>query len=201
MARLRGRCPRGERLVAKVPQGHWKTTTFVAALRNDRITAPFVVDAPMDGEIFLVYLEQCLAPTLSPGEIVIMDNLPAHKVAGVRERIEATGAMLRRLPPYSPDLNPIEQSFAKLKAHLRKSSERSIPALWDRIGTTLQTFTPEECNNYFTHAAPAQVLRALHPRPLGSNRNNPPDLHSRRVQQLLHTRRIWAKMRGIRSVV
>ncbi len=122
MARLRGRCPRGERLVAKVPQGHWKTTTFVAALRNDRITAPFVVDAPMDGEIFLVYLEQCLAPTLSPGEIVIMDNLPAHKVAGVRER------------------------------HLRKSSERSIPALWDRIGTTLQTFTPEECNNYFTHA-------------------------------------------------
>ncbi len=153
MARLRGRCPRGERLVAKVPQGHWKTTTFVAALRNDRITAPFVVDAPMDGEIFLVYLEQCLAPTLSPGEIVIMDNLPAHKVAGVRERIEATGAMLQRLPPYSPDLNPIEQSFAKLKAHLRKSS----------------------------------------------NRNNPPDLHSRRVQQLLHTRRIWAKMRGIRS--
>ncbi len=138
MARLRGRCPRGERLVAKVPQGHWKTTTFVAALRNDRITAPFVVDAPMDGEIFLVYLEQCLAPTLSPGEIVIMDNLPAHKVAGVRERIEATGAMLQRLPPYSPDLNPIEQSFAKLKAHLRKSSERSIPALWDRIGTTLQ---------------------------------------------------------------
>ncbi len=139
MARLRGRCPRGERLVAKVPQGHWKTTTFVAALRNDRITAPFVVDAPMDGEIFLVYLEQCLAPTLSPGEIVIMDNLPAHKVAGVRERIEATGAMLQRLPPYSPDLNPIEQSFAKLKAHLRKSSERSIPALWDRIGTTLQS--------------------------------------------------------------
>jgi transposase len=152
MARLRGRCPRGERLVAKIPQGHWKTTTFVAALRKNRITAPFVVDAPMDGEIFLTYLDQCLVPTLSPGEIVIMDNLPAHKVAGVRERIEAKGARLCRLPPYSPDLNPIEQPFAKLKAHLRKAAERSIPALWDRIGTTLQTFTPTECNNYFTHA-------------------------------------------------
>ena len=152
MARLRGRCPRGERLVAKVPHGHWKTTTFVAGLRKGGITAPFVVDAPMNGEIFLTYLEQCLVPTLSPGEIVMMDNLPAHKVAGVRETIEATGATLRRLPPYSPDLNPIEQSFAKLKDQLRKAAERSIPALWDRIGTILHTFTPEECNNYFKHA-------------------------------------------------
>jgi transposase len=151
MTRLRGRCPRGQRLVAKVPHGHWKMTTFVAGLRNDRMTAPFVVDAPMNGEIFLSYLEQCLAPTLSPGEIVMMDNLPAHKVAGVRETIEATGATLRRLPPYSPDLNPIEQSFSKLKAHLRKAGERSIPALWGRIGTILQTFTPEECSNYFKH--------------------------------------------------
>jgi transposase len=151
MTRLRGRCPRGQRLVAKVPHGHWKMTTFVAGLRNDRMTAPFVVDAPMNGEIFLTYLEQCLAPTLSPGEIVMMDNLPAHKVAGVRETIEAKGATLRRLPPYSPDLNPIEQSFAKLKAHLRKAGERSIPALWDRIGTILETFSPEECNNYFAH--------------------------------------------------
>ena len=152
MTRLRGRSPCGKRLVAKVPHGHWKTTTFVAGLRNDGLSAPFVVDAPMNGEIFLTYLEQCLAPTLSPGEIVMMDNLPAHKVAGVRKTIEAAGATLRRLPPYSPDLNPIEQSFAKLKAHLRKAGERSIPALWDTIGDILQTFTPEECNNYFTHA-------------------------------------------------
>ena len=152
MTRLRGRCPRGERLVAKVPQGHWKMTTFVAGLRKDGMTAPFVVDAPMNGEIFLTYLQHCVAPTLAPDEIVMMDNLTAHKVAGVRATIEATGAMLRLLPPYSPDLNPIEQSFAKLKAHLRKAGERSIPGLWDRIGTILQTFTPEECNNYFTNA-------------------------------------------------
>ena len=151
MTRLRGRCPRGNRLVAKVPHGHWKMTTFVAGLRQDGMTAPFVVDAPMNGEIFLTYLEQCLVPTLAPGEIVTMDNLPAHKVAGVRQTIEATGAQLRLLPPYSPDLNPIEQSFAKLKAHLRKAGERSIPTLWDRIGAILQTFTPEECNNYFKH--------------------------------------------------
>ena len=152
MTRLRGRCRRGQRLVAKVPHGHWKMTTFVAGLRQDGITAPFVVDAPMNGEIFMSYLEQCLVPTLSPGEIVSMDNLPAHKVAGVRETIEATGAKLWLLPPYSPDLNPIEQSFAKLKAHLRKAGERSIPALWDRIGSILQNFTPDECKNYFTHA-------------------------------------------------
>jgi transposase len=151
MTRLRGRCRRGKRLVAKVPHGHWKMTTFVAGLRQSGMTAPFVVDAPMNGEIFLTYLEQCLVPTLSPGEIVSMDNLPAHKVAGVRELIEATGAVLWMLPAYSPDLNPIEQSFAKLKAHLRRAGERSIPALWDQIGTILQTFTPEECRNYFKH--------------------------------------------------
>jgi transposase len=110
MTRLRGRCLRGKRLVAKVPHGHWKMTTFVAGLRQGGMTAPFVVDAPMNGEIFLTYLEQCLVPTLSPGEIVSMDNLPAHKVAGVREMIEATGAMLWMLPAYSPDLNPIERS-------------------------------------------------------------------------------------------
>lgn len=151
MTRARGRCRRGKRLVAKVPHGHWKMTTFVAGLRQGGITAPFVVDAPMNGEIFLTYLEQCLVPTLSPGEIVSMDNLPAHKVAGVREIIEATGARLRMLPPYSPDLNPIEQCFAKIKAHLRKAGERSIPALWDRIGTILEGVAPQECKNYFTH--------------------------------------------------
>ena len=126
-------------------------TTFVAGLRQGGITAPFVVDAPMNGEIFLTYLEPCLVPTLSPGEIVSMDNLPAHKVAGVREIIEATGARLRMLPPYSPDLNPIEQCFAKIKAHLRKAGERSIPALWDRIRTILEGVAPQECKNYFTH--------------------------------------------------
>ena len=152
MTRLRGRCRRGQRLVAKVPHGHWKVTTFVAGLRQDRITAPFVVDAPMNGDIFLAYLEHCLVPTLAPGEIVSMDNLPAHKVARVRETIEATGAKLWLLPPYSPDLNPIEQSFAKLKAHLRKAGERSIPTLWDRIGTILNDFTPQECKNYFANA-------------------------------------------------
>jgi transposase len=114
-------------------------TTFVAGLSQDGMTAPFVVNAPMNGEIFLTYLEQCLVPTLSGDEIVTMDNLSTHKVAGVRETISATGAELRLLPPYSPDLNPIEQSFAKLKAHLRKAGERSVPALWDRIGTILQT--------------------------------------------------------------
>ena len=123
MTRLRGCCPRGQRLVAKVPNGHWKMTTFDAGLRKDGMTAPFVVDAPMNDKIFLTYLEQCL----TPGKIVMMDNLPAHKVAGMRETIAATGATLRRLPPYSPDLNPIEQSFAKLKAHLQKAGERSIP--------------------------------------------------------------------------
>jgi transposase len=126
-------------------------TTFVAGLRQDSIIAPFVVDAPMNGEIFRTYLEHCLVPTLSPGDIVSMDNLPAHKVTGVREMIEAAGARLRLLPAYSPDLNPIEPCFAKVKAHLRKAGERSIPALWDRIGTILQTFTPQECKNYFTH--------------------------------------------------
>jgi transposase len=151
MARLRGRCRRGQRLLAKVPHGHWKITTFVAALRHDAITAPFVIDEPMNATIFLAYLEQCLVPTLKPGDIVVMDNLSAHKNEKVRETIEAAGAELRYLPPYSPDLNPIEQAFAKLKAHLRKAAERSIAALWDRIGSTLNDFSPEECRNFFNH--------------------------------------------------
>jgi transposase len=151
MARLRGRCRRGQRLLAKVPHGHWKITTFVAALRHDAITAPFVIDEPMNATIFLAYLEQCLVPTLKPGDIVVMDNLSAHKNDKVRETIEAAGAELRYLPPYSPDLNPIEQAFAKLKAHLRKAAERSIAALWDRIGSTLNDFSPQECKNFFSH--------------------------------------------------
>ena len=140
MAPRRGRCRRGERLIGRVPHGHWKTTTFVAGLRCDAITAPFVVDRPMNGDIFKAYIEQCLAPTLTPGDIVIMDNLAAHKVAGVREAIERTGATLRYLPPYSPDLNPIEQLFAKLKTLLRKAAARSIPTLWDKIGELLDAF-------------------------------------------------------------
>lgn len=152
MARLRGRCPRGERLIGKVPHGHWKITTFVAGLRRNAITAPFVIDRPMNSAIFKAYLEQCLVPTLRPGDIVVMDNLSSHKSDEVREIIESAGAMLLYLPPYSPDLNPIEQAFSKLKAHLRKAAERSIPALWDRIGEILNSFSSDECQNFFHHA-------------------------------------------------
>lgn len=152
MARLRGRCPRGERLIGKIPHGHWKITTFVAGLRCDAITAPFVIDKPMNSAIFKAYLEQCLVPTLKPGDIVVMDNLSSHKSDEVRLIIAAAGATLLYLPPYSPDFNPIEQAFSKLKAHLRKAAERSIPALWDRIGTILDTFSATECQNFFSHA-------------------------------------------------
>jgi len=152
MARVRGRCRRGERLIGKVPHGHWKITTFVAGLRCDAITAPFVIDQPMNGAIFKAYLEQCLVPTLKPGDIVVMDNLSSHKSDDVRQIIEAAGARLLYLPPYSPDLNPIEMAFAKLKAHLRKAAERSMPALWDRMGMILDTFSPTECANFFSHA-------------------------------------------------
>ena len=152
MARPRGRCRRGERLIGKVPHGHWKITTFVAGLRYDAITAPFVIDRPMNSAIFKVYLEQCLVPTLKPGDIVVMDNLSSHKSDDVREIIEAAGATLLYLPPYSPDLNPIEMAFAKLKAHLRKAAKRSMPHLWDRIGSILHTFSAAECQNFFSHA-------------------------------------------------
>lgn len=152
MARLRGRARRGERLVGKVPHGHWKTTTFVAALRSTALTAPCVIDGPMNGNAFLAYIEQILVPTLMPGDIVVLDNLSAHKVPGVREAIEATGATLLHLPPYSPDFNPIEQLFAKLKALLRKAAERSVEGLWTRIAALLDAFTPDECANYFRNA-------------------------------------------------
>jgi transposase len=137
MARRYGRAPRGERVIASVPHGHWKTSTFVAGLREDAITAPLVIDGAMDGETFRAYVEQFLAPTLAHGDIVIMDNLSSHKVAGVREAIEARGASLIYLPPYSPDLNPIEQAFAKLKALLRKAAPRTVEALWTAIGESL----------------------------------------------------------------
>jgi transposase len=152
MTRLRGRCRRGKRLIGKVPHGHWKITTFVAALRCNAITAPFVIDKPMNSAIFKAYLEKCLAPTLLPGDIVVMDNLSSHKNDDVRDIIAAAGASLIYLPPYSPDFNPIEQAFSKIKAHLRKAAERSIPALWNRIGAILDTFRAQECQNFFNHA-------------------------------------------------
>ena len=150
MARLRGRSPRGERCRAAIPHGHWKTTTFTGALTLGGMTAPMVLDGPMNGPAFLAYVEQVLAPTLRPGHVVIMDNLPAHKVAGVRTAIEATGATLRLLPPYSPDFNPIELAFSKLKALLRKAAARTVPELWDTISRALPQFSPTECANYFT---------------------------------------------------
>jgi transposase len=152
MARLRGRAPRGERCRAGVPHGHWKTTTFTGALRLTGMTAPFVYDGAMNGNVFLAYVEQVLVPTLSPGDIVIMDNLPAHKAAGVRDAMEAAGASLLYLPPYSPDFNPIENAFSKLKALLRAKAERTISALWSAVGPILDLFTPAECANYFKAA-------------------------------------------------
>jgi len=156
MVRRYGRCPRGQRLVTSVPWGHWKTTTFLAALRVDQITAPCVFDGPIDGASFRAYVEQCLVPTLRPGDIVVMDNLASHKVAGIKQAIEAAGAELRYLPAYSPDLNPIEQAFSKLKAHLRKAQERSIDALWQRIGKLLDLFQPSQCANFFVNAGYAR---------------------------------------------
>jgi transposase len=152
MARRHGRIVRGQRLRMSVPHGHWKTTTFVGALRITGMTAPMVLDRAMTGAWFLAYVERVLAPTLTPGDIVIMDNLPAHKGAAVRRAIEAAGAELRLLPPYSPDFNPIENAFAKLKALLRKAAARTVTALEHAIAEAIDTFTPTECANYFTAA-------------------------------------------------
>jgi transposase len=152
MVRSHGRCRKGQRLIGKQPWGHWKTTTFTAGLRADGLTAPFVLDGAMNRDAFLAYVRTILAPTLKPGDIVIMDNLPSHKGEAVRKAIEAAGAARLLLPPYSPDLNPIEMAFAKLKALLRKAAERTVGALWDRIGLVLSAFTPNECANFFRHA-------------------------------------------------
>jgi len=152
MARRYGRAARGERLKASVPHGHWKTTTFVGGLRLSGMTAPMVLDGPMTGSWFLAYVEQILVPTLRPGDIVIIDNLAAHKNAAVRRAIEGAGAELRFLPPYSPDLNPIENAFAKLKAHLRKAAARSVNQLWSAIADAIDTYTSSECANYFAAA-------------------------------------------------
>jgi len=149
MARRFGRSPRGERCRASVPHGHWKTTTFTAGLRLNGLTAPLVLDGPMDGECFLAYVEQVLVPSLTPGDVVIMDNLPAHRGNGVKAALESVGAKLLYLPPYSPDFNPIEKAFAKLKALLRKAAARTVDDLWVAIAEALKAFTPTECENYF----------------------------------------------------
>lgn len=149
MARRYGRAPRGERCRAPVPHGHWKTTTFVGALRLEGMTAPMTLDGAMNGAAFLAYVEQVLAPTLTPGDIVVMDNLPAHKLSSVREAIEATGAELRFLPPYSPDFNPIELAFSKVKTFLRKAAARSLQDLWDAIRDAIDAITANDCRSYF----------------------------------------------------
>ncbi len=152
MARTRGRALRGERLRAAIPHGHWKTTTFVAGLRHTGMVAPMVLDGPINGIAFQAYIDQVLVPELQPGDVVVMDNLGSHKGPSVRAAIEAAGATLRYLPPYSPDFNPIENAFAKLKALLRKAAQRSVEGLWGTIGRIADLFTPAECANYFNHA-------------------------------------------------
>jgi len=152
MARTHGRAPRGERLRAAVPHGHWNTTTFVAGLTLRGMTSPFVLSGPINRAAFETYVEKVLVPELRPGDIVIMDNLSSHKGPRVRSMIETAGAELLYLPPYSPDFNPIENAFAKLKAMLRRAAERTVEGLWDAIGRIIDTFTPAECANYFAAA-------------------------------------------------
>jgi transposase len=152
MALTHGRCARGERLRAGVPHRHWKTTTFVAGLRIRDIAAPFVLDSPINQNAFEIYVAKVLVPELKPGDIVVMDNLSSHKGAAVHAMIEAAGASLHYLPSYSPDFNPIEKAFSKLKAHLRKAAERTVSGLWDAIGRLIDLFTPQECANFFTAA-------------------------------------------------
>src|ERR1700720_4237976 len=157
MAPLRGWAPRGQRLKAKVPHGHWQTMTFLAALRHDRVTAPWLIDGPINGECFLLYVEKVLVPTLRPGDIVIMDNLGSHKGKAVRQLIRAADAKLFFLPKYSPDLNPIEQVFAKLKHLLRKAAARSVEPVIAAIGQLRRTYTAQESANYFTNAGYGQT--------------------------------------------
>jgi len=149
MARLRGRCQRGRRLVASIPHGHWKTLTFIAGLRHDRLTAPWVIDGPMDGDAFVQYIKTQLAPTLNKGDVVVLDNLPAHKRRDAEQAVRERGAWLLFLPPYSPDLNPIELAFSKLKAHLKRLAPRTVDDLWKAAGTVCGLFKPHECANFF----------------------------------------------------
>ena len=149
MARLRGRCRRGRRMVASIPHGHWKTMTFIAGLRCDGLTAPWVIDGPMTGDIFQTYMETQLAPTLRKGDVVILDNLPAHKRDKARRAVEKRGAWLLFLPPYSPDFNPIELAFSKFKAHMKRLKPRTVDDLWKAAGKVCDLFRPDECRNYF----------------------------------------------------
>ena len=157
MAPLRGWGPRGRRLEARVPHGHWKTLTFIAALRHDRIDAPWVIDGPINGELFRTYIERVLVQTLAKGDVVILDNLGSHKAKAVRNAIRAAGAHMLFLPPYSPDLNPIEQLFAKLKHLVRKAEPRTIEATWRKLGDLLDLFSPAECANYLSNAGYASA--------------------------------------------
>ena len=152
MARTHGRCRRGERLRMGFPHGHWKTTTFVAGLTLRGMIAPFVLSGPINRDAFEAYVEQVLVPELHPGDVVVMDNLSSHKSARTRQLVEAAGARLLFLPPYSPDFNPIENAFAKLKALLRRAAERTVDGLWAAIGRLVETFSPLECANYFAAA-------------------------------------------------
>jgi transposase len=156
MAPLRGWAPCGQRLPGKTPHGHWKTMTFLAALRHDRVTAPWLIDGPIDGQSFLQYVEEVLVPTLKPGDIVIIDNLGSHKSKAVRHAIRAAGAKLFFLPKYSPDLNPIEKFFAKLKHWLRKAARRTVDAVYDAVAEILPLTSPDECSNYFAQAGYAK---------------------------------------------
>jgi transposase len=151
MTRSHGYAPKGQRLVDAAPHGHWQTTTFVGALRTDGFVAPLVADGAINGDLFCAYVEQVLVPALRPGDVVVMDNLGSHTVAGVRRAIEAAGCRLLYLPPYSPDCNPIENAFSKLKRLLRSAAERTVERLWQTIGRLLNRFTPQECRNYFCH--------------------------------------------------
>jgi transposase len=149
MARLRGRCPRGQRMVASIPHGHWKTLTFIAGLRCDGLTAPWVIDGPMTGDIFQTYMETQLAPTLKKGDVVILDNLPTHKRDKAKQAVGKRGAWLFFLPPYSPDFNPIELAFSKFKAHMKRLKPRTVDELWKAAGKVCDLFKPSECRNYF----------------------------------------------------
>lgn len=158
MTRLYGRARKGQRCLSSVPFGHWKTTTFVAGLRLSGISAPLVLDGPMNGEAFLAYVRQILGPSLRKGDIVVMDNLPAHKTQDVQAVIKATGAQCFYLPPYSPDMNPIEMAFSKLKALLRQEPQRTIDALWDQVGKLVERFSPQQCANFFKAAGYAHSI-------------------------------------------
>jgi transposase len=157
MAPLRGWGPRGQRLTAQVPHGHWKTLTFIAALRVDRVDAPWVIDGPINGELFTLYVEKILAPTLAKGDVVILDNLGSHKGQAARRIVRQAGAHMLFLPPYSPDLNPIEQLFAKLKHLMRKAEPRTVEATWQKVGQILDLFSPAECANYLKNSGYASV--------------------------------------------